>query len=214
MNSFKYIFLLCFITLCISCKKIEPPSDTGLSYFPLKLGAEKKYALDSIRYNSIANTNDSSRTYLKEIITEETNDTNDYQNFKIEVYSTKDTTKDWKFVSYYFYKKNEYLINYVKGGLILTQFIFPVTKGRKWNINAFNSWGLQNATYSFVSKPWMNYQDCVEVLVNNEINAIEETIDKRIYCRDLGLIFSLISQIKIQNLKKDGIITRITLIPN
>lgn len=199
--SFCYFTILIF---CITCKRTETKSDTGEAYFPLNSGKIKIFSVDSVNYNSITNKKDSIRYYVKEIITESNDDSSGYMSYKTEAYTAIDTTKGWLFSSYYFYKKNEYHVNLVKGGYIVTCFVFPVTKGRRWNMNIFNAFDPLHASYSFVAKPWMNFGDCVEVFVKEDINVIEESVDKRIYAREQGLVYQIFSNISIDNSKKNG----------
>lgn len=198
-----FVFLT-FLVLCSTCKRTETKSDMGEAYFPLISGKVNLFSIDSVSYNAIANKKDSIRYYLKEIITEAKNDSTGYMSYTVDTYTSKDTAKGWSFSSYYFYKKNEYHINIVKGGAIVTNFVFPVTKGRRWNMNTYNALDPLNASYSFVAKPWMNYYDCVEVFVKEDINVIEESVDKRIYCREKGLVYQIFSNISIDNSKKNG----------
>jgi len=206
----KIIFLLFIPAIFLaSCKKnnVEDyKSDLGVSYFPLKLGIINKYTIDTIKYNSILNTKDSIREYIKEVITEENKDSSGFINYKVELYHTSDTNKNWIFKDYYFYKKDRYAINYENRGNIISLFIFPVSKGVSWNMNLYNLKEPKIARYSFVAKPFNIYQDCVEVFIKDDINIIEESIDKSVYSKDIGLIYKISSEVSINNSKKNGTI--------
>lgn len=62
----------------------------------------------------------------------------------------------------------------------------------------------QNATYTLVSKPWMEYINCLEVFVKEDINIVEESIDKRVYSKNKGLVYKILSEVKINNDIKNG----------
>ncbi|MFM9944788.1 MAG: hypothetical protein ACKVQB_06100 [Bacteroidia bacterium] len=209
--NYKLFVPLCLVIFSTTCKRVENQSDTGLGYFPLSVGMSKIFSVDSINYNVVANQKDSLRSYLKEVITTEKTDSSGYTIYKAEYYTSIDTNKGWKYSSYFFYKKNEYHINIDNSGPTVTCFVFPVAKGRRWNINAYNNLDAQNAYYSFVANPWMNYNDCVEVFVKEDINTVEEAIDKRVYCRKKGLVYKILSDVSVNNSKKNGhrIITKL-----
>ncbi len=67
------------------------------------------------------------------------------------------------------------------------------------------------AYYSFVGKPFSGFQDCAEVFVKNDVNVIEESIDKEIYAKGLGLVYKIYSDVRISSGKKNGqrIVTRL-----
>ncbi len=201
-----FTIALAFFMLA-SCKKNEVEtnsSDLGVSYFPLSVGQVKIYSVDSIIYNSLSNTKDSIRRYFKEIITEMDKDSSGFTNYKVMCYTTYDTTANWNYQSFYFYSKNNYLASSAKGGIITSLMIFPVSKGLSWNMNAFNMNDPKTAYYSFVGKPWMSYSDCVEVFVKEDINIVEETIEKYVFAKNKGLVFKIVSEITINDSKKDG----------
>lgn len=198
--------VLAFFMLA-GCKKNEVEtnsSDLGASYFPLSVGQVKIYSVDSIIYNSLSNTKDSIRSYIKEIITEMDKDSSGFTNYKVLCYTASDTTASWKYNSFYYYKKNNYLVSIAKGGILTSLMIFPISKGLSWDMNAYNMNGEKTALYSYVEKPWKTYSDCVEVFVKEDINIVEETIEKSIYAKNKGLVFKTISEVTINNSKKDG----------
>ena len=197
-------FSLCLLFICFSCKRVETPADTGTDYFPLKHGLIKVYSVDSVIYSSLTNKKDSFRSWSKEIITDEQADSNGYIIYHVECYKTGDTAKGWQFSSYYFYKKNEYHVNLVKGAKTVTCFVFPVTKNRRWNKNLFNTDGPVFAWYSFVGASWRDHKDCAKVFVKEDINIIEESVDKEVYARDTGLVYKITTNIRKDGIKKDG----------
>ena len=200
--------LFTFCLLLINCKKTEyepVTTDVGQAYFPLKVGQINKFAIDSVKYNAISSTKDSVRKYIKEIVTKVETDSSGDSTYRIDLYSTTDTSKEWAFSSYYFISKNKYHVNFVTGGgFITTDLIFPITKGISWNINSYNLIEPQNGTYTFVGKPWMEYTNCVEVFVKEDINIVEESIDKRVYGKNKGLVYKIVSEVKINNDIKNG----------
>ena len=131
--------IISFILLSISfsCKESEPAKDSGFEYFPLKVGAVSLFSVDSTKYNLITNKKDSFRCFIKEIITEKKSDSLVDTKYRVECFISKDTSLGWSNYSYFFYEQSSYYINEVRGGKITTAFVFPVLKGRKWNINMF-----------------------------------------------------------------------------
>lgn len=200
--------LFTFSLLLINCKKTEyepVTTDIGQTYFPINVGQNNIFSIDSVKYNAISNTKDSVRKYIKEVISSVEFDSSGDSTYKVELYSTMDTSKEWVYSSYYFFSKNKYHVNFTNGGgFITTDLIFPVTKGVSWNINSYNLNEPQSATYSFVTKPWMEYTDCVQVFLKEDVNIVEESIDKRIYSKGKGLVYRILSEVKINSEKKNG----------
>lgn len=162
------------------------------------------FSVDSILYSDFTGKKDSVRFYIKEIIRNEKTDSTGYTTYLAELYLTYDTTKGWNYVSYYFYRKNEYHINLVKGNYTVTCFVFPVTKNRKWNMNTFNTNNPEYASYTWVATPWNSYLDCVQVFVKEDRNILEESVDKAVYSLNTGLVYKILSNIKINDGKKEG----------
>ena len=203
--SIRILIFCSLFFIFFSCKRTETAADTGTDYFPLKPGLVKIYSVDSVIYSSLTNKKDSARSWLKEIITYERADSNGYKIYHLECYKTRDTAKGWQFSSYYFYRKNEYHINLIKGGNTVTSFVFPVTKNRRWNKNLYNTDEPVFAWYSFVGAQWQEHKDCAEVFVKEDINIIEESVDKEVYARDTGLVYKIMTNIRKDGLKKDGL---------
>lgn len=190
-----------------SCKKNEVvtnSSDLGVSYFPLSVGQVKIFSVDSIIYNSLSNTKDSVRSYIKEVITEMDKDSNGFTNYKVICYTTSDTAANWEYQSFYFYNMNNYLVSSAKGGIIKSLMIFPVSKGLSWDMNAYNMNGKKTVYYSYVGKPWMPYTDCVEIFFKEDINIVEETIEKYVFAKNKGMVYKILSEITINDSKRNG----------
>lgn len=200
--------LFAFSLLFSNCRKTEyepVTTDVGQAYFPLKVGQINMFSIDSVKYNAVGNTKDSVRKFIKEIITSVEAHSSGDSTYRIELFSTKDTSKGWNYSSYYFYSTNKYHVNFVTGGgSITTDLVFPISRGIRWNINSYNHKEPQNATYTLVSKPWMEYTNCLEVFVKEDINIVEESIDKRVYSKNMGLVYKILSEVKINNDIKNG----------
>lgn len=50
----------------------------------------------------------------------------------------------------------------------------------------------------------MEYINCLEVFVKEDINIVEESIDKRVYSKNKGLVYKILSEVKINNDIKNG----------
>jgi len=198
------ILIVCCAAFFITCKQVEPQSDTGADYFPVAIGQTKVFSVDSITYAPFTGKKDSVRTYLKETITEETSDSNGFKIFRTERYISSDTSKGWSYTGDFFYYSNQYLINIVDGNITTTAFVIPVTKNRKWNINLYNQKEQVFASYNSVNSPFGIYPDCTEALINEDINDIEESVNKSIFARNKGLVCKIFSDIKFENSKRNG----------
>jgi len=193
------------LVLVLGCKKVETETDTGVMYFPLQIGTVNLFSVDSIVYNSLTNRKDSIRSYFKEVVVQETLDSHGFKLFKTDVYVSSDTSKSWRNSGYFYYKSNAYLVNRVFQNSTTTILVFPVTKNRKWDMNLYNQSDPLLVSYSSIKFAHETYTDCIEVFINEDINPIEESINKSIYARDKGLIYKISSNLKLDNLKKNGV---------
>ena len=71
-------------------------------------------------------------------------------------------------------------------------------------MNAFNTTNPEYATYSWVAIPWKDYLNCTQVFVKEDINVVEESVDKAVYSLNTGLVYKILSNIKINDGKKEG----------
>lgn len=197
--------IACFFASLFSCSESnEPAPDIGQSYFPLLNGQQKIYTLDSVIYSAINNSKDSFRRYLKEKIVSEVSDSSGYSVFKAVTYITADTNLGWNYSGYHYYKKSKYHVLKTIGNTTQSVFIFPVVKNKEWNKNLFNALEPEFAYYSYTDKMFENFANCTEVFVSNEVNIIEEKINKAIYAKDLGLVYSIKRDVRINLSKKNG----------
>jgi hypothetical protein len=204
-KSLKLIMIACFFTSLLSCSESnEPAPDIGESYFPLVNGQEKIYTLDSVIYSAINNSKDSFRRYLKEKIVSVVSDSSGYSVFKVVTYITADTNLGWKYMGYHFCKKNKYHVLKTIGNTTQSVFVFPVVKNKEWNKNLYNALDPEYAYYSFTDKPFDNFTQCAEVFISNDVNIIEEKIDKAVYAKGFGLVYSIKRDVRINLSKKNG----------
>jgi len=211
-KSIKLLLIASVFSCFLSCNESnEPFPDIGESYFPLINGQEKVYTIDSVIYSALNNSKDSFRRYLKEKIVSEVSDSSGYTIFKANLYVTADTNLGWRYSGYQIYRKNKYHILITKGNTTQSVFVFPVTKNKEWNKNIYNALPVEYAYYSYIQTSFENYAECSEVFVSNDVNIIEEKIDKAVYAKGFGLVYSIERDVRINLSKKNGygLITRL-----
>jgi hypothetical protein len=198
------IFIAFSVFLLASCESTTIEPQAPVDYLGIKAGQDRLYIMDSVKYSAFSGTKDSVRLYFREVVKDVTTDSNGETTFTIDKFLSNDTTKGWTYDSYYFYKKSDINVRLVRGNQIYSQLIFPILKSKKWNVNAFNALDPEYASYTQLGMVYQNYTDCIEVTINNEINFIEEIINKRVYAKDVGLVYQVDKSVRLVNNKPNG----------
>ena len=50
----------------------------------------------------------------------------------------------------------------------------------------------------------MPYTDCVEIFFKEDINIVEETIEKYVFAKNKGMVYKILSEITINDSKRNG----------
>jgi hypothetical protein len=206
MRKLKYIFI--FFTACgiafYSCKKDKPvvqAIDHGYNYFPDEIGSYVIYEVDSIAQDDKSNKHDTTRYQLKELIADTFTDGSGRPTLRIERYKKfyNDTvpydSMNWVGPRVWYSNKTSTTAEKVEENIRYLKLIFPVTKGKHWDGNTFNTLGQKDYEMTSVDQSETinnnNFDSVVTVKQFEQIDFIEYIYEAEKYARNVGLIYKV-----------------------
>lgn len=213
--------LLLFFVAC-SDEELAPAPDFGYAYFPLQIGQEREYRLDSIVYDPSSGMilGDSSSTFMREICTDTLRSAEGALLYRFEQFERKADSLPWKLQRVAFRSRNGFRAEYLENNLRFIPLVFPVETGRSWEgleyidpfreievagelLQPFQNWRFEITnvgTDSLVAgRPW---QEICAVEAGAE-NLIELRRWDAVYARDVGLVYQTWWILDSQNLSSD-----------
>lgn len=215
-----------------SCKKeiVEPVVDDSPNYFPLEVGKYRVYDVDSIHFNDVTMTSDTTRFQIKEEITTQLNAESSLNNetswFELNIYRRSDSTQAWQQTHFATEGVSKLRAERVENNLHFINLVFPIALDKTWNGNAF----ISDSTETMYNPDWEYtyanidttvthdgnvYSRCVVVTQYNSQNLIEKDIEREIYSYGIGLVYKESTHVERQDIanpvwtpEKGTIVTR------
>ncbi len=201
-----------FIFLIYSCRKvpITPTSDESVKYFPLQLGRYIIYDVDSINYNDVTMTSDTTHFQIKEVISSSFADSTGGITFIINRYRRANDTLIWFEINEWSATVNKSRAEKTEENLRFVKMIFPINDGAKWSGNQYidTSNGLENYfdweyKYSEVHvgkfQNGLTFDSTVTVSELDNENLIEKDLEQEVYAKNLGLVYRIQEHVSKQN---------------
>jgi hypothetical protein len=181
----------------------------GEAYFPVKLGKEALYKVDTVLYNPFNQSVDTISHVFKEIIVEKYPDNSGDTIFRIELQFWDRAKGDYvTFKSFERKIINNYAIEKLENKAEV-KMLFPIAQyktkgsGYTWNTNMFNSQAPVIIKYSSVFSSYNNgvksYPDCIVLKLNkpqsgiiDNNNIVINNVREEVYAKDQGLIYRFI----------------------
>ncbi len=136
----KYILFAGLLGIFFSCNdsKTEQISlDYGYEYFPLKVGQENIFRVDSTILFSGGNDIVMTTSYIREVIAEALPDDGDFKTYRIEKYTAPSQNGPWKINGVEIRKINTQEALVQAENLTFLKLVFPIEKGVKWDGNIY-----------------------------------------------------------------------------
>ncbi|MEL7021023.1 MAG: hypothetical protein AAGK47_05405 [Bacteroidota bacterium] len=190
----------------------------GKAYFPITVGQTMIYQVDSINYFSNGALLDSTRSYVREEITELLTDTNGEERYKLERSVRRDSTQEWQIADVWVVSRDDAGVYRTEENLRFIKLVFPLTENRIWRHNAFIDENISVVVKSGeVMQPYINwrssvssltdtvnlsnaaYTDVAVVIQADEDNLIQRRYVEENYAKDVGLIYREILILDSQN---------------
>lgn len=203
---------LCFclgITLFISCGEniIEIPDDTifGYEYFPLEVGYEWVYAVDSVVVIQLGTKNKVSSSFIKEELIEVLNDTEDKKVYKLQRSYRKDSLSQWRIRNIWTTQRDDRRAIRSEGNISFVKLVFPAVDGTKWdghiffddekefpvaaeNVTIYKDWEYKINTVGSKSVGGILYPDILDIEHIDDFSFISKRFSTESYAKGVGLV--------------------------
>ncbi len=206
----KSILLLSVLFALYGCEK---ESDKGslqnhTNYYPINLGDELEYKIDSIAYDEFTGRVDTFKYLLKEIVEEELIGLDQSLSYRIGVYVKKNDTLPWKKSRIIQKSILNTRIEVLDNNLITIPMTFPVSLFVNWDVNSKNTRSSQEFQYESIhEKETLNQisYDSISTIIEKDVfSFIERDYAFSKYAAGLGLVIR--EEVSIQkNLNQDTI---------
>ncbi|PIQ21124.1 MAG: hypothetical protein COW65_10990 [Cytophagales bacterium CG18_big_fil_WC_8_21_14_2_50_42_9] len=189
------LFLLFIVVVLFGCEeKISlADDDLGQAYLPVKVGQYQIYDVSETKVYD--NQYDSVTYQVKELIDSVyTNQANEL-TYRILKSRRSDAAQPWGSDSLYTININKQNVQETRNNKRTIKLIFPVDKGKEWNVNAFNAAEEKEYFYEDVNQPLTingrNYDKTMKV-IQGQPNEIELDDRFEVYAYNTGIIYKKI----------------------
>ncbi len=206
----KFLFLSIVIFSIYSCGDTEieerDRSNFGYEYYPLEIGYEWQYLVDSVLIGRGGLENIISTSFVKDEIKSLISDENGEKVYRLERSHKINEDADWNLKNIWKIAVDENRAYRTEENLRFVKLVFPVIKGTKWDGNIFfdsneefpvaqeNLKIYQNWNYKieYVDEPRsindISYDQVLEVSHIDEDGLLERRFSKELYAKGVGLI--------------------------
>ncbi len=192
----RYLFIGS-ILLWWGCKSTTDDIDSeslGWHFFPVSIGSQRVYEVDSIIYDEFTNSVDTFRSKVRMRITGIFTDSAGQQVHRVE-YDNPDLPFDQpgnrRIAA--IRKNKDHVIDYTDSGRVV-RLVFPMFNGREWNANMFNNLEASRARIADIDKPFQAsdtlWPQTVTVQYFQFINPVTQFEFKEVFARNMGMVFS------------------------
>ena len=191
MKFYKIIVLTTISLLFFTCKnKIKEESiDLGYAYYPLEIGYEWVYNVQSIAYNVLKN--DTTKYQLKEVV-KELVPGGDEENYLLYRYKRVDEVAFWSLDSIWSVKKEQGYLVKTENNIRYQKLKFGTSLGLTWDGNIWNTKAENNYTIVKLETPYTlkgkTYNKVLEIEQYVDKNLILSIANKEVYAKEIGLI--------------------------
>jgi hypothetical protein len=221
MTCIRILSVLLLFGLLYACKPKETDDgssvDLGYGYYPVQVGSTWIYDVDSLVYddNSGRTTIDTFEYQYREMITGTFTDvTGRTAHLVSRAYRNSDTDT-WAPANTWTLLKTEQSVQKVQENTRLVKLVFPLNPSQKWDGNAYNSLGEEEYSLAFFGQPYhtphAQYDKALQVMHQDEENAIEEIRRYEVYAQHTGMVYALSDSLNTQLAGTRGYRFRLTL---
>jgi hypothetical protein len=198
------IFLLyALLFFLFSCKKQSQSVDMNHDYFPNMKGYFVEYEVMSIKHDDLSNVHDTLIYKMKTVVGDTVIDNEGRIANKYYRYYFDTIYQKYKLVDLW-----TIIIDNERGELVeenqrKIKLVFPPTKSKEWDVNAFNDNAPIMVYYSNIHKPFqlndLNFQSSIKVEEDSVYNLIQYKRKYEVYAKGVGLIKKHFQDFEINN---------------
>jgi hypothetical protein len=187
-----------------TCKKdtLVISSDSGPQYYPLATGQYHIYDVDSVHFNDVTLTSDTTTYQVMEVVDSVTlieSGTDPLTWYELKIYRRNNDTLPWQQTHFAEAGISSERAERSEGNLHFINLVFPVMQNKTWAGNAHMS----DSTGSIYSTNWQyrytntdtvvqylnTYDSCIVVSQYDNQNLIEKDIEWEVYSFGVGLVY-------------------------
>ncbi len=186
------------LVLAVGCGGDDPdeftPTDFGYDYLPLTVGDWIEYKVDSTVYDDFTQSVDTFTFFHREQIVESYDDLEGREVYRVERFRKESEGDTYRRILTFELLQTAQRAERKAFGQRIVPLTYPVSEGRTWDANAFNTDQSQDYEYLSVddleSINGLDFQQSVRVLQANDTDnfVIREYAEER-YARGIGLIY-------------------------
>ncbi len=203
--------LLLSLAACDNPPNLPQPETTDqYVYFPLEIGKYVVYAVDSVIYDFAAGggtVRDSSRTLVKEVVSDTLRDNLGHLLYKIERYERASDTSGWELRSITSAERTKSQAIRTENNLPFLKLVFPMDRRSEWNGNLwidesreieiagermrpFTNWNYEVDSIDVAQQIGQFVFDSVLVVTEaDDNNVIERRLSRVKYAKHVGIVW-------------------------
>jgi len=190
---FAFAFLILIFNACETSEINPVQIPSGQDYYPVKVGMFHVYRVDSVEYTFSGQRYQGSFFY-KEKISDTLPDQEGSKVFRIEIYSTQDTSSAWHLDSVWSVRVSSDKIIKTENNRPIVKLYFPLKEGSRWDGNQFNTLQDSNSVFWFrvqnlgKTAGFQNKNvESVEIVQKIDSNCINFSYFTEVYFKNIGL---------------------------
>lgn len=165
----------------------------GYNYIPINTGQTSIYQIDSILYDDFDNSIDTLSFQRKEVVLNSFKDDAGRNAYTVERSIKNDDSSNWVIQKVISYTLTSSRFEKKEGNLTSINLVFPISKNKKWDGNAFNIKDELEFSYTAINQPLnisgLIYDSTLTVLQENEFNRIQQFFAEEKYATNVGLVY-------------------------
>lgn len=187
----KVAIVLVSLVLLSACREIEEPTQFGPDYFPLEVGHEWIYAVDSIVFDNFTSNHRVYALQRKEVVVSSFATENGKKRFEVDVFYKTDSTP-WNYVYTTTVFKDQYKAVRNVDNKEVVNLLFPIKDRVYWDANQLNTEREDRYRYR-ESEKWMttlsdSFPSTVFVEQEFDTTIIDDDIRWELYAEGIGLV--------------------------
>jgi hypothetical protein len=192
----RILLFVCFLLTLVACEDDggETTVYWGRNYFPLRVGQEAIYQVDSILYDDFSGRIDTLHFQRREKVESSYLDDTKQTVYRVEIAFRIDETSPWQTVEVQGRQLIDNHYESIVGNKRTVELIFPISDGKRWDVNAKNTeesreYRLHSVHQAFQLNDTSYFDSTATVLQEEEENLIERYFIEEKFATNVGMIY-------------------------
>lgn len=176
-----------------------------MGYYPVETGKYNQYEVTEINIDAPSEVYDTIHYQLKELIGGSYTDNEGQEAYMFVRYKRQDTTKNWSLSDVWSLSVSNQKLFLTEENLKYVKIYFPVSTGKSWDGNAYNTLEPQTYEITGLDRPEtinnFYFDSVLTVTQEADSSLIHKDLLFEQYARDTGLIYKEITRINSQEIE-------------